>query len=412
MFVRGCLAFALVLLPVTASAAPGPQPESTTSGPLQATGTLELYGGRDGGSLQVRGAGTRAAVDLGPGETVRMQLPPGGYTISGYGDAPADVTVQGGGKVQYALPGQPEARSAEVPKASGVQIAAPSKRKRKRKTSGAKWKRVVAPLVSIILPGGGQMVNGEVGKGFGMFLGAVSMFAASSALANATDPLEGARPGQLSDSFRTEVLTSAGYGVLTGGLHLLYAGQILDAYRGAAGIERVKPRRRHRMAIEMNRMASVGYRVGDPAADFYADWNVSLMVQVFKRLSVGMGDISFKMGTSNRTTFQAGPRLHYRVFDRNRFWIGLGAGAIFQGSVADSQPRPLAIDAPPPGREASFAAIPYGQADFRYFILDRWSLNLTPRVSAPFGTRFFRSDAAIPSHAVTFELGTGVAVYF
>ncbi|MGB1016999.1 MAG: hypothetical protein ACPG4T_22875, partial [Nannocystaceae bacterium] len=118
-------------------------------------------------------------------------------------------------------------------------------------------------------------------------------------------------------------------------------------------------------------------------------------------------------GSDNRTSFQAGPRVHYRVFDRSRLWIGLGAGVILQGSIADaSDPDAIVYDAPPPGREASFAAIPYGQADFRYFILDRWSLNLVPRVSAPIGTRFFRGDRAVPSHAVTFEFGTGIGVYF
>lgn len=411
MFGRSCLTLALVITPATAVGAPS-QPASLVEQPQQSSGTLELYGGREGGALQVRGAGTTAGVDLDPGQTVRMQLPSGSYAITG-GGAPTSVVVNAGETARYGLPGSPP--SPTIPPPSSVEVKQVKKVKKRgpsRRKSGSKWKRVVAPLVSVVLPGGGQMVNGQVGKGFGMFLGAVSLFAGSSALQNAADPLEGARPGQLSDSFRSELLANAGYGVLTGGLHLLYAGQILDAYRVAAGIEKIKPRKRHRVAVEMNRMASVGYRVGDPAADFYADWNVSLMLQVFKRLSVGVGDISFKSGSFNRLTFQAGPRVHYRVFDRNRLWIGLGAGVILQGSVADAQPEALAIDAPPPGREAAFAAIPYGQADFRYFVLDRWSLNIIPRVSAPFGTRFFRGDAAVPKHAATFELGTGVAVYF
>jgi len=400
-----------VLPPATAGASVGPA--TPTAG--QTSGTLELYGGREGGSLDVRGPDTAAKVNLKPGETVQMQLPPGSYQLVSPGSRPAKITVAAGGSARFAFPGQPQTALQPSPRVPHPKTVKPkrARKKRRRRSQPKQWKRVVAPLVSTLLPGGGQMVNGQPGKGFGMFLGTISLLAASSALANSADPLEGARPGQLSDSFRSEVVAKAGYGVLTGGLHLLYMGQILDAYAGAAGIDRPRPKKRHKIAVELTRMASVGYRVGDPAADFYADWNVTFMLQALRRFSVGVGDISLKMGSGNRTTFQAGPRVHYRVFDRSRLWIGLGAGVIFQGSVADaSQPDAIVYAAPPPGREASFAAIPYGQADFRYFILDRWSLNLVPRVSAPFGTRFFRGDRAVPSHAATFELGTGVGVYF
>jgi len=42
-------------------------------------------------------------------------------------------------------------------------------------------------------------------------------------------------------------------------------------------------------------------------------------------------------------------------------------------------------------------------------------LNLTPRISAPLaGPRFYNGpdDRAVARHSVTFELGTGVGVYF
>jgi hypothetical protein len=108
-------------------------------------------------------------------------------------------------------------------------------------------------------------------------------------------------------------------------------------------------------------------------------------------------------------------RLHYRFYDRGRVWLGAAAGVILQGSFGRSDPALIAPESPKATSEGSFAAIPYGQLDARFFILNRWSLNLTPRISAPLaGPRFYNGpdDRAVARNSVTLELGTGVGVYF
>jgi hypothetical protein len=247
------------------------------------------------------------------------------------------------------------------------------------------------------------MVNEEFGKGAGMLLGAATLGLGAWALRASRDPLDFSAPGLASTTFGGEAIQAVGFGLLTGGLQLLWAAQVMDAYAGAAGITRPNPRYGHRLALQVTRMATVAYRAGDPAADFYPDWGISLMAQPYRRLSVGLGDLGVHPG-DGRTTVQGGPRIHYRFLERGRVWIGAGVGAVLQGTVA----RATAASA----RNRAFSAIPYGQLDLRLFILDRWSLDLVPRVSVPLGTRFYGGDRALPSHALTFELGTGVGVYF
>ncbi|MCA9637191.1 MAG: hypothetical protein KC420_14290, partial [Myxococcales bacterium] len=224
------------------------------------------------------------------------------------------------------------------------------------------------------------------------------------------DPLASSSAGLQSTTFGSEVAGAAGFGMLTGGLAMLYAAQIMDAYATAAGKENPTPFTRHRLSAQVTRMATIGLKAGDPAADFYADWSVSVMGQVARRFSVGLADLGVKYGYG-RTSIQAGPRLHYRFYDRGRVWLGAGAGVILQGTIGPRE-QVLANTVTVVSRNNGFAAIPYGLLDVRLFILDRWSLDLVPRISAPFGTRFYRGDGALPSRAVTFELGTGVGVYF
>ena len=167
------------------------------------------------------------------------------------------------------------------------------------------------------------------------------------------------------------------------------------------------------LALEVGRSATVGFRVGDPAADLYADWSMALLVQIVPRFSLGVSDMSMKFGSDvGRVTMQGGVRAQYRFYDRGRVWMSAALGSILQGSFARGEPDPLVLGGEPPAGDTSFAAVPYGQLDLRFFIVDRWSLNLAPRVSVPLGTRFYGEDRAIPAHAVTFELGTGVGVYF
>lgn len=274
----------------------------------------------------------------------------------------------------------------------------------------AGWKRVVSPIASAVLPGVGQMINREGGKGAGFLLGALTLGAGAFALWRAGNGLDGAAAGAHGRTYNTEVISAAGYGLLTGGLHLLYMAQVMDAYAGAVGKRTPKPHTRHKLALELTRMATVGLRAGDPAAQFYADWNIGVLGQVARRFSVGLGDIGLKFGPG-RAVLQAGPKLQYRFVERGRVWLSAAAGAIVQGAFASGPAIvPEGEKAP---RTAVAAIIPYGQLDLRLFILDRWSINIVPRVSAPLlSARYYRDDGAIPRRAATLEIGTGMGVYF
>jgi hypothetical protein len=376
------------------------------------TGTLELRATRaEGGQVVVRDPAQEAiaTLRLRPGERVVLDLPPGSYAID---DAArggrVTLSVEAGKPARFVLTPEGARGQAGEPPPAPAPVPGPHGRR--------PWKRVVSPLLSAVVPGLGQMVNGEPAKGLGFFLGTVALGLGSALLADAGRGTDVSTKGLGGSSFGTEVVGGVGYGLMSGALHMLYAAQVMDAYASAAGLRTPQPRVRHRVALEVGRSATVGIRAGDPAAAFYPDWSVTVMGQVARRLSVGASDLSFKQDRGiSRTTLQGGVRVHYRFFDRGRVWLGAAAGLILQGSFGRAGGVQVDPDEPPAGSEGSFAAIPYAQGDLRFFILNRWSLNLTPRISAPLaGPRFFNGagDRAIPRHAVTLELGTGIGVYF
>jgi hypothetical protein len=257
------------------------------------------------------------------------------------------------------------------------------------------------------------MVNREPGKGVGILLSTLGLVAGSVALARARDPFDGAG-GREDDraSDGEEIVTLGAYAAFTGALGLLYAGQIMEARRTAMG-KKLEPRKQHKINVDLTRMTTVGFRPGQPAYDLYNDWNVSIMGQAARRFSIGVADIGFKaLSARRRTTFQAGVRLAYRVFDRRRLWLDLALGSIFQGTSAAGRPVELDPDEPPPAEVSRFGAVLYGQMAFRIFVLDRWSLNLTPRFSMPMTTRYYSFNRSLPRYSPTLELGTGVGVYF
>jgi len=394
--------------PATAvSSNPAPNPASDSN--------LLLHSGSDT-SVTVRDKDGRIAASLilSAGQTAPLTLPPGDYSVSGDYGSPFAVTLADQGEVRLDMPNPPPVPTPMTTSPARAPAPPASEAPVKPRTCGGgpcrKWKRIAAPLMSAALPGSGQIVNNEPGKGIGMFLGALALGGGAAALHYTRDPLDASSPGLGSTTFGSEAVNGAGFGMLTGGLAMLYAAQIMDAYASAAGKETPSPEKDHRVGFQLTRMATVGFRAGDPAAAFYADWNLNFMVQVRRRLSVGLTDIGLKYGVG-RTTFQTGARIHYRFYDRGRLWIGAGLGTILQGTVG-RQRQTIGEVAPPEVRSNAFAAIPYGQLDLRLFLLDRWSLDLIPRISVPLGTRFYRDDLALPTHSVTFELGTGVGVYF
>ncbi|MBA3548746.1 MAG: hypothetical protein H0T76_19870 [Nannocystis sp.] len=270
--------------------------------------------------------------------------------------------------------------------------------------------------MSAAVPGLGQMVNRQPVKGMGVLISALALGVGAAVLMGAGNGTDVSSKGLASNSFGTEAIGAVGYGLLSGGLQMLYAAQIMDAYATAAGVRGPRPRTKHRVSLDLTRMATIGLRPGDPAAGFFPDWSVSVLGQVARRFSVGAGDLSIKQsGGFARTSVQGGLRLAYRFLERDRVWFGAAAGVILQGSFSRPAPNRIPEDAPTPGSEGTFAAVPYAQLDLRFFLLDRWSLNLIPRVSAPLaGARFFNGpgDRVVPKNAATLELGTGVGVYF
>ena len=398
----------------------GPSALARVAADPRATGTLELSATRvDGGPVVVRDAMGEvvATLQLRPDTRARLELPPGTYSVddSARGGR-IGLSVDAGQTSRLELtPEGARGGAGEDPRVRAPARAGASDVSAPGDPSRPRWKKVAAPIFSAMVPGVGQMVNRQPGKGLGLLLGAIALGIGSAVLMGTGGGTDVSSPHLNSTSFGTEAIGAVGYGLLSGGLQMLYAAQIMDAYATAAGSRGPRPRVRHRVSLELTRMATVGLRPGDPAAGFFPDWSLSLLGQVARRLSVGVGDLAIKQGHGfTRTTLQGGVRLHYRFLERERIWLGAAAGVILQGSFGRAAHSDVA-DAALDERQGSFAAIPYAQMDVRFFILDRWSLNLTPRVSAPLaGPRFYNGpgDRAVPQRAATLELGTGVGVYF
>jgi len=114
---------------------------------------------------------------------------------------------------------------------------------------------------------------------------------------------------------------------------MIWVYAIADAYRVATKSE-VEPALDHKVRLSVNRMMTVGFRADPSRPGFYDDWNVSIMGQAAPRLSVGVSDISVKLGgAEGPQVWQFGARVDYRVFDRGRLWINLGLGSILQVAV-------------------------------------------------------------------------------
>ncbi|MBZ5714072.1 hypothetical protein [Nannocystis pusilla] len=408
----------------TASSAAASPPEAAPVEPMGPTGpapargeapppapgeaTLVLTGVGQGGQAIVSSPRGKflGSFALGPGESIALRGAAGEYVVRSPG-APYGVVVPVVGRARVQVgPAGPAVVADEGPTPGPVVRVDPP-----AGTRDGNWRRPVAPILSALVPGVGQMVNREYARGAGFLLGSMSLGAASLALALTRDPADAATAGAHGRTFTTDVVGAAGLGLLTGGLHLLYMAQVMDAYAGAIGRRSPRPHTNHKLSLELRRMATVGMRAGDPAAHLYADWNVGVLGQVARRFSVGLTDLSLKFGPG-RAALQGGPRLQYRVLERGRVWLSLAAGAIVQGAFASGPPPAVPAGEKAP-RTAVVAAVPYGQLDLRLFILDRWSIDIVPRISAPLGAaRYYRGDGAIPKQAVTLELGTGLGVYF
>lgn len=427
----------LMLAPaIGAAAGPGPAEREAPSSPepsTEAPGRLVL-GPDHRGTLTIVDERERevAVVSLRPGRRTLVELPPGRYTLR---DA-------SGTTVQTIELGADEARRVELPPA----LTAPAS-DRPAPTTGVPpgrapavttgrlgavppagepaarevelvrrrpWARWAAPLLSAIVPGAGQALNRQPGRGLAVFTGTAGLVLGTVATWAARDPTEGAMGSGPGRDGR-EVARLIGFAGLGTAAGLLYLGQILDAHAKAVGRRAPRPARDHVVALEVSRATTVGFAAGRPAYDLYSDWSLAIMGQVAPRVTLGLSDASIKYARHREmVTVQAGVRAAYRFYDRRRVWLAAGGGALLQGTRADRALDPLVPDpdAPRPDAERAFSVVPYVHFDARLFLLDRWSLGLVPRMSLPLAARRYGGGRALPRYAPTFELGAVLGVYF
>ena len=384
-------------------------------------GTLVLGPGAEGEVVLVASDGAVvSSIVLRSDQQVHLDLPIGEYRLRDQAGMPlGPVTVAPDTETRVTMPARmqrnppprpppppPQGRTGEGPEPMAAKVEA---------TAAAEptHKRWLSPLLSAVVPGVGQMVNREVGKGVGILLSSLALAGGTVAMQRWRDPSDGA--GGADDDTQSsafEVTRLAARGVFSGALALLYAAQIMDARQAATG-EPVRPRRNHKVDLQIARMTTLGRRAGQPAYDLYNDWAVSVMGQPLPRFGVGVSDVSIKARPdSARTTFQVGARLTYRLFDRRRVWLVLGIGSFVQATVAAGRPVPLASDAPRPRRETDVGGTVYAQLNARVFMLDRWWIGAVPRFSVPLSTRYYSGQRSLPPFAPTFELGVAAGVVF
>jgi hypothetical protein len=257
----------------------------------------------------------------------------------------------------------------------------------------------------MVIPGLGQMINRRPATGAGILLGAVALAAASSLAAEA--PADPTRRDFVNESARL-----GGFALSTGALQLLWAGQAMHAYRDANG-KGASPRVGHRVALELNRNATVAVAPADSSVQLLRDWSVNVLGQPFERVQLGASDLSIHGDEHDRrTTLQVGLRAGYRVYQRHAVWMNVGGGVIGQLSFRPNPLHGVAGSGPQAKTDVGGSATFYTQYDLRIFIVDRWSLNIMPRAFLPVGTRRYRDGRSVASMSPSFELGTGVGVLF
>jgi hypothetical protein len=265
----------------------------------------------------------------------------------------------------------------------------------------ARWKRWAAPSLSALIPGTGQMLSGRPGRGLALFGAALGLTAGTVAL--------WARRDRTDDPPGRAIARQVSRSVLTTGLGMLWVGQILDAHALGRG-RGARPVRDYDVALGFSRFSTVGLRAGQPSHATYDDWSFSVMAQVVPRVELGVADLSVKLGDRpGGFVVQAGPRATWRFFDRETVWLTLGGGVLMQGASSPKPGRTLR-DGREGGVDRAFGAVPYAQMGAEWFLLDRWTLGLAPRVSLPVTDRFYGRGQKIPRLATTFELGASVGV--
>lgn len=359
------------------------------------------------------GQSVGTSMRLGAGNPSELELPAGVYHVHG----PAGiVTIVVGSGQQVAWDGQRvlpiDVWQAELERqraleqarleAQSLELDPPAPR--------ANWRAWASPLGSTFVPGLGQFMNGQGGKGTALMFGTLGSVVGAAALYNLGN-YPGAGLGSETRPAGAEYARLIGFGVLSTSAVLLWIYGIADAHRVGAN-KTVEPALDHRVRISATRMMTVGFRPDVQRPGFFDDWGVAIMGQATRRLSVGASDLSVKPGgVDGPQVWQFGARVDYRVFDRKRVWIDLAIGSIFQVAVGQQRPA-LNSETGSPSTVTKFGAVPYGQLDVRVFVLDRLSIDLVPRLAVPLTTRYYSVQRALPRFAPELELGAGVSTYF
>ena len=359
-----------------------------------------------------------ATVAVRSDEATVLELPPGSYRLRSIeGTWSRRVDAPEGGEVTVDLPAGADLSPIDVPAPDAVDLQAPIPPELNTPSNGprppASKARWVAPLVSALVPGAGQLVNRQPGKGVGVLAGIIGAIVGTWATVRADDPTEGAAFDDQGRPAAAEVARLVGLVTFTDALGLLYVGQILDAHAVARG-RPADPVTDYKVAVTFNRSSAIGLSPGEPAYALYDDYTLSLMGQVFPRITVGLSDLSFKLGNRpSGWTMQGGVATMARFLEVRRLWLSAGGGVLMQGTRA-VVPPPLALprDVDEGELERRFGAAIYLQGQLQLFLLDRWSLHLQPRVSLPLTDRVYARGRTIPRLSTTFELGAGVGVHF
>lgn len=422
----------LAFAPPDAAPAPG-EPVLTEAAPVEAA-TIEAGPGEAAPGERIRPPGTlRLAPDVpgdyqifdGEGRQVgpslrlssatqpELQLPAGVYYV--HGPAGVEPVVVGSG-LELAWDGrrvlpidvwqaETEARQRALEQAHAQTESAALEPEPPAPRSS--WRAWASPLGSTLVPGLGQFMNGQGGKGTGLLFGTLGSVIGAAALYNSgNSPIGGeTRP------VGAEYARLIGFGVLSTSAVLLWIYGIADAHRVGAN-KTIEPELEHRVRISATRMMTVGFRADAQRPAFFDDWSVTIMGQAARRLTVGVSDLSVKPGgVDGPQVWQFGARVDYRVFDRKRVWIDLALGSIFQVAVGQ-QRSALDSESLSPSTVTKFGAVPYGQLDVRVFVLDRLSIDLVPRLAVPLTTRYYSVQRALPRFAPELELGAGISTYF
>lgn len=341
---------------------------------------------------------------------VRIGLPAGRYRLVGAEEEIVGTAeLDAGEREHVALPGEGDAASSGPANEGNAvpdrfedatrSVARPSATALPRPSA---WRPIVAPVLSAVVPGAGQAVNREGAKAIAVLVGVVGLGIGSVELWRADASREGLARGSDVTRAPIELVRLWGFAGMSTAFGLLYLGQIFDAHANARG-RPAQPDPSSRVSLSFSRASTVGARAGQPSHALYDDWTLAALVRLHPRVVFGVADLGIAYAGHGAALLQGGLRAMARLTLRRRFELLAGGGAFLQvGSVPRSDRDP----------KGHVGGVVYAQLEGRWFLLDRWSLGLAPRVSLPLTDRWYVRGTKLPRLATTFELVASVGVQF